>query len=103
MGIRQFVERRWAALAIAVVVATVTSSAVLLVLQTMPPRSIAMATGPEGGAYYLIGKRYQAILARAGVELRLVSTSGALQNLALLRDPRSGVSVAFLQGGITSE
>ena len=102
MGIRQFVERRWAALAIAVVVATVTS-AVLFVLQTMPPRSIAMATGPEGGAYYVIGKRYQAILARAGVQLRPVSTSGALQNLALLRDPQSGVSVALLQGGINSE
>jgi TRAP-type uncharacterized transport system substrate-binding protein len=102
MGIRQFGRGHWAVLAIAVVVATVTS-AVLLMLQTMPPRSIAMATGPEGGAYDAIGKRYQAILARAGVQLRLVSTSGALQNLALLRDPHSGVSVAFLQGGITSE
>jgi TRAP-type uncharacterized transport system substrate-binding protein len=102
MGIRQFVRGHWAVLAIAVVVAAVTS-AVLLVLQTMPPRSIAMATGPEGGAYDVIGKRYQAILARAGVQLRLVSTSGALQNLALLRDPHSGVSVALLQGGITSE
>lgn len=102
MGIRQFVRGHWAVLAIAVVVATVTS-VVFLVLQTMPPRSIAMATGPEGGAYDVIGKRYQAILARAGVQLRLVPTSGALQNLALLRDPHSGVSVALLQGGITSE
>jgi TRAP-type uncharacterized transport system substrate-binding protein len=56
----------------------------------MPPRSIAMATGPEGGAYHDIGKRYQAILSRSGVQLRLVSTSGSLQNLALLRDPHSG-------------
>ena len=102
MGVREFVRGHWAVLAIAVVVATVTS-AFLLALQTMPPRSIAMATGPEGGAYDAIGKRYQAILARAGVQLRLVSTSGALQNLALLRDPHSGVSVALLQGGITSE
>src|SRR5436190_5657833 len=101
MSIRH-VLGHWAVVAIAVVVASVTS-AVLLVLQTMPPRSITMATGPEGGAYYVIGKRYQAILARAGVQLRLVSTSGALQNLALLRDPHSGVSVALLQGGITSE
>ena len=102
MGIRQFVRGHWAVLVIAAVVATVTS-AVLFVLQTMPPRSIAMATGPEGGAYDAIGKRYQAILARAGVQLRVVPTSGALQNLALLRDPHSGVSVALLQGGITSE
>jgi hypothetical protein len=81
----------WVILAIAVVVATVTA-AVLLALRTMPPRSIAMATGPEGGAYYEIGKRYQAILSHSGVQLRLVSTNGALQNLALLRDPHSGVS-----------
>jgi hypothetical protein len=66
MGIRQFVRgHRWAVLAIAVVVVTVTS-AVLLVLQTMPPRSIAMATGPEGGAYDAIGKRYQASLRERG-------------------------------------
>src|SRR5262245_31152604 len=102
MGVREFVRQHWAGLAIAVIVATVTS-AVLLVLRTMPPRSITMATGPEDGAYYEIGKRYQEILARSGVQLQLVSTSGALQNLALLRDPKSGVSVGFLQGGITSE
>jgi TRAP-type uncharacterized transport system substrate-binding protein len=102
MGVREFVRGHSSILVIAVVVATVTA-AILLVLKTMPPRSIAMATGPEGGAYYEIGKRYQAILSRAGVQVRLVSTSGALQNLALLRDPRSGVSVAFLQGGITTD
>ena len=102
MGVRAFVQRCWVVLALVALLATVTSAA-LIVLGTMPPRSIAMATGPEGGAYYEIGKRYQAILAREGVRLRLVPTSGALQNLALLRDSHSGVSVALLQGGITSQ
>src|SRR5436190_3284469 len=102
MGVREFVRGHWVILAIAVVVATVTSG-IFVVLRTMPPRSIAMATGPEGGAYHDIGKRYQAILSRSGVQLRLVSTSGSLQNLALLRDPHSGVSVALLQGGITTD
>src|SRR5215467_15167354 len=102
MRVREFVREHWPSLATAVIVATVMAT-VVLVLRTMPPRSIAMATGPEGGAYYEIGKRYQAILAQSGVQLRLVPTSGALQNLALLRDPHSGVSVALLQGGIISE
>ena len=62
-----------------------------------------MATGAEGGAYHEIGKRYQEILARSGVRLRLVPTGGAVENLALLRNPRSGVSVALLQGGTTNE
>ena len=62
-----------------------------------------MATGTEGGEYHETGKRYQEVLARAGVRVRLVPTSGAVANLALLRDPRSGVSVALAQGGTTSE
>jgi len=95
------VRGHWGFLTIVLGVATV-MAAVLALLQTMPPRAITMATGPEGGAYHEVGKRYQAILARAGVRLRLVSTSGAQQNLALVRDPRSGVSIALIQGGTTS-
>ena len=34
-------------------------AAALAMLQTMPPRTITMATGPEGGAYHEVGKRYQ--------------------------------------------
>jgi TRAP-type uncharacterized transport system substrate-binding protein len=62
-----------------------------------------MATGSEGGAYHEIGKRYQEILAREGVRLRLLPTGGSVENLALLRNVRSGVSVALLQGGTTTE
>jgi hypothetical protein len=65
----------------------------------MPPRSIGMATGPEGGGEYEIGKQYQALLARAGVTLKLVATAGSVENLALLRDSHSGVSIALVQGG----
>jgi TRAP-type uncharacterized transport system substrate-binding protein len=67
-----------------------------------PPRSLTMATGPEGSACALIAQRYRAILARAGVDLRLRGTAGSLENLALLRDPASGVSVGFLQAGTAS-
>jgi len=77
--------------------------AAVAVLHPMPPRTVTMATGPEGGAYYAFGKRYRSILAREGVDLRLKQTSGSIENLALLKDPRSRVSIAFLQGGTTSE
>jgi TRAP-type uncharacterized transport system substrate-binding protein len=62
-----------------------------------------MATGAEGGAYHETGIRYREILAQAGVELQLLPTTGAIENLARLRDPRSGVSVGFIQGGITTQ
>jgi TRAP-type uncharacterized transport system substrate-binding protein len=64
-----------------------------------PPRTVVMATGPEGSAYAVFGARYRAILARSAVDLRLLSTAGAVENLARLRDPASGVSVAFGQAG----
>jgi TRAP transporter TAXI family solute receptor len=71
-------------------------------LSPLPPGTVTMATGPSGGAYQDVGKRYQEILARHGIALNLVPTAGAIENLALLRDHRSGVGVALLQGGITS-
>lgn len=66
------------------------------------PRVVVMATGPEGSAQYEFSPRYQEILARAGVELRLVPTAGGVENLELLSDPRSGVGVAFVEGGLTT-
>src|ERR1700751_2685886 len=70
-----------------------------LVVQTIPPFTIVMATGPEGSAYYELGKRYRAKLAESGVKVRLVTTAGSPENLALLRAPRSGVNVSLLRGG----
>jgi TRAP transporter TAXI family solute receptor len=102
MAARSYVRQHWPLLTAALVVA-VLAAAGLVVFQTMPPRTIVMATGSEGGAYHAIGKRYQEILAREGVRLRLRPTGGAVENLALLRNPRSGVSVALLQGGTTTE
>lgn len=77
--------------------------AAIVVLRPLPPRTVTMATGPEGGSHYEIAKRYRDLLARQGINLQLLSTAGALENLARLRDPRSRVDVGFLQSGITSE
>jgi TRAP transporter TAXI family solute receptor len=90
---------------VAIVAVAVTAAAVWMVIAyggLLPPRTLVMATGPAGGADQELGARYRDILARAGVELRLRPTAGAVENLALLRDPRSGVSVAFAEAGITS-
>jgi len=61
-----------------------------------------MATGPEGGALSEFGDRYRQILQRSGVDLQLVRTPGGAENLVRLRDPRSRVSVAFVESGLTS-
>jgi TRAP-type uncharacterized transport system substrate-binding protein len=74
----------------------------IVALRPFPERSFTMATGPEGSAYAAFGERYRAILAEHGVELTLVPTNGSSDNIARLRDPRSGVSAAFVQAGTTS-
>ncbi|HUL59111.1 MAG TPA: TAXI family TRAP transporter solute-binding subunit [Anaeromyxobacteraceae bacterium] len=72
----------------------------LLLTRGAPPRSITLATGPPGGSYATLGERYRAILAASGVELRLVSSAGDAENLAKLRDARSGVSAGFAIAGL---
>ncbi len=82
-------QRSWLFLTIAGMVAIVLAAGVFIV-QTMPPRTVVMATGAEGGANYQMGLRYRDILAQSGVRLRLVPTSGGLENLSLLSDQNPG-------------
>jgi len=99
MPARDLLRNNWPAITITVTAAAIACAAFVMLLG-MPPHVIVMATGPEGDAYYEVGKRYRAALARANVEVRLVPTAGSVENLALLRDPHSQVSVALIQGGI---
>jgi hypothetical protein len=48
-----------------------------------------------------MGEQYRAILARSGVVLRLQATAGSVENLARLRDSRSGVSAGFVIAGLS--
>lgn len=65
-----------------------------------PPREIIMATGSSGGAYASYGNAYSKILARDGITLKLVNSSGSVENLQLLNDEPSNVELAFVQGGL---
>jgi TRAP-type uncharacterized transport system substrate-binding protein len=71
-------------------------------LRPFPPHRVVMATGLPGSDYPEVGARYRAILARSDIDLVLVPTSGAIDNLARLRDPGAGIDVAILQGGTTT-
>jgi TRAP-type uncharacterized transport system substrate-binding protein len=73
------------------------------VLQPTPPHTVMMATGPEDSTTSAAGKRYREFLARDGIDLRLLPTAGAVADVALLRDPKSGVSIAILPSGVTNQ
>lgn len=76
--------------------------AVLWVLIPPPPKNIEMATGFPTGLYYQFGERLKTELNEEGVNLQIKATGGTLDNLELLRDPKSGVGFAMIQGGVAN-
>ena len=82
-----------------VVLAAALLAVAYAVLDPTPPKKVVLATGTAQGAYAEFGKRYAQILKGYGVSVELRATQGAAENLRLLRDPRSGIDIAFMQGG----
>ena len=72
------------------------------ILRPTPPHSVAMAIGPEGSFNAELGKRYREFLARDGIELSLIATAGAVESVARLQDPKSGISIIIIPGGMTN-
>jgi TRAP-type uncharacterized transport system substrate-binding protein len=66
------------------------------------PFRVTIATGRKGTTFEYFGERYRARFARAGVELNVRQTAGALENLKLLQDPHSGVQIGFSTGGFSN-
>lgn len=77
--------------------------AVFVLGHPLPPRTVVMTTGTEGGIYRDFGEKYRAALARHGITLELRPSRGNVENLARLKDPSSGVSVGFVAGGLAGE
>jgi len=78
-------------------------AATIMWLGPLPPRVVVMTTGAPGSDYDALARRYQEILKRSGVELRLMPSAGGVENLQRLNDRRGDVMVGFAQGGLTSE
>jgi TRAP-type uncharacterized transport system substrate-binding protein len=102
MAVRDFIRNSWPAITICVT-ATAIAVAGIVMLRNVPPDKVVIATGGQGGAYYRFGNRYREELARAGVKAEVRETKGSPENLALLHDPKSGVSAALIQGGIVND
>jgi TRAP-type uncharacterized transport system substrate-binding protein len=93
----------WLYLVASAVVLVLAIAAIVAWLGPLPPRVVVMSTGAPGSDYALLAERYRTLLKRSGVDLRLVPSAGAVENLQRLNDPRSRVAVAFAEGGLTNE
>ena len=94
---RRFEVMHWLPLLAALLVVALLGAWLLL---SQIPRHIVLASGPKDGMYHQYAQRYKAILARDGVTVEERLTPAPTSNEQLLRDPSSGVDVAFVHGGV---
>lgn len=66
------------------------------------PNRVVIATGSSTGVYFEIANRYKEVLARDGIELEIRPTAGSIENLHLLHENGSDVSLAIVQGGTST-
>jgi TRAP-type uncharacterized transport system substrate-binding protein len=71
----------------------------LRLTEPLPPNRIVIVTAAKGSGYAIAAERYKERLAREGVALEIRYSGGSAENLALLRDPKSGVDAAFTTVG----
>ena len=87
-------------LAAAVGIVSIVSLTLIYFLPALPSK-VVMATAPKGSVAEYYGGQYRETFARSNVELELRETAGAAENLELLLDPKSGVEISYMLGGIS--
>ena len=68
-----------------------------------PPPKVVMATAFKGASFDFYGRQYREIFTRYNVDLELRETAGAVENVKLLQDPKSGVQIGFVTGVVRRE
>lgn len=58
---------------------------------------LVVSTGAVGGGYWGAGERLAAVAAEKGMSVEVSESSGSKENIALLMDPQSPVTLAFAQ------
>jgi TRAP-type uncharacterized transport system substrate-binding protein len=86
-----------------VVVCLAISVAAFMFLNTAAPRTLTITTGPAGSAFQRHAEKYQKILARDGVTLKILPSEGSSENLRRLADATTDVDVGFVLDGESGE
>ena len=71
-------------------------------VQPAPPDTLTITAGPEGSIFWNHAKKYQEILARNDVELKILPSQGSLENLRRLADEEFEVDVGFVLVGVST-
>jgi len=89
-------------LAILVSVLFVALISIIIAYHFKAPDNVIMTTGFERGSYAIWGERYRQILAREKIQLKLLPSTGSIENLKRLNDKSYRVDAGFVQDGTSS-
>jgi uncharacterized protein len=84
-------------LCLAVLIATY-----MIFVESPPPRRIVIASGGQNGPYFRFARKYAEDLQKVGLSVEVRETAGSVENMRLLGEEGSGVSVAIIQSGVAS-
>lgn len=70
----------------------------IYIVRPLPPKHLRLATGQPNSTFQVIGEQYRQFFAKQGVDLKLVATKGAQENIELLQ--KGEVDAVFSQGGL---
>jgi TRAP-type uncharacterized transport system substrate-binding protein len=76
--------------------------AALHFVRSAPPHLLTISSGPKGSSFDTIAQRYSKILARSGIQLKVIPSEGSLDNLNRIADPKSHIDIALVQSGLTT-
>ena len=85
------------------IVCLAVSAGAFLFLNTAAPRSLTISSGPAGSTFHRTAEKYQKILAREGVKLKILPSDGSPENLRRLADAKAGVDIGFVLGGAAGD
>ncbi len=74
----------------------------ILFVEPPPPRKVVFASGGQNGAYFRFAQKYAEELQKDGLTVEVRETAGSVENLRLLKQEDSGVTVAIVQSGVAS-
>lgn len=77
----------------------VLSAAVFMYMEAAAPDTLTIAGGPAGSIFQKTAEKYQAILAKNVVTLKIIPSEGSLDNFNKLSNPGIAVDVGFVLGG----
>lgn len=83
--------------------AAIVTVGLFLFMQSAPPTTVIITSGPEGSVFQTNAFRYATFLARHGIKTKVLNSHGSWDNLQRLADPSVQVDVGFVQGGVTNE